>query len=463
MTKIDLQQIGFTDSTSTLINSNSAEIEAKSDTFLSRNGATPNEMLADLDMNGNSILNLPSPTSVTEPLRLQDLVNFTGGTLTVQDPYNDTSSVVGNTGAFWFTGSSAAKVHKFNRLLVGEATVGGRSAPPSPRDWLETLVEGTTQNSQLTTVNTIGLIGSTGAARASDFFTWSGASNGQGTIGVAGYGINDDSHNQSVWGGYFQGNRNSGAGPTYGVEIQCANFGATTLQDPYNTSPTGWTYTALIGAGAGYPYSTQAIPDNRIPNNTGAAIGIVNNGSRFRKGIVFDQIGLEAAIGQGGAGVALETATGQSWRVLSATNTTQIEMYGSTTGFSIKGPTASQLNIFGTDATSYTQIIYNGSGRVFQTGVGNASEAGIGVANKYFIYDATGGLVRLSLDSTGLLNLVGTMQMDALRIDQTPTAVGTGAKTISNAADSSTNLGHYISVNLNGTTYFIPCGTVALT
>lgn len=79
MTKIDLQQIGFTDSTSTLINQNSAEIETKSDTFLSRNGATPNEMLADLDMNGNQILNLSAPASGTEPVRLQDLNTIIGG------------------------------------------------------------------------------------------------------------------------------------------------------------------------------------------------------------------------------------------------------------------------------------------------------------------------------------------------------------------------------------------------
>lgn len=47
--------------------------------------------------------------------------------------------------------------------------------------------------------------------------------------------------------------------------------------------------------------------------------------------------------------------------------------------------------------------------------------------------------------------------------DQTPVAIGTGAKTVASGADSSTNLGKYISVVINGTTYFIPCGTVALT
>lgn len=52
---------------------------------------------------------------------------------------------------------------------------------------------------------------------------------------------------------------------------------------------------------------------------------------------------------------------------------------------------------------------------------------------------------------------------DSLRVNQVPTAIGTGVKTISNAADGTTNFGHYFSVNLNGTTYYIPCGATAPT
>jgi hypothetical protein len=90
MTKIDLQNIAFTDSTSTLINANSFEIETKSDTFLSRDGATPNEMLTDLDMNSNQIFNLPTPSTPTEPLRAQDLASFISGSLTIPDLQNIT-------------------------------------------------------------------------------------------------------------------------------------------------------------------------------------------------------------------------------------------------------------------------------------------------------------------------------------------------------------------------------------
>lgn len=50
-----------------------------------------------------------------------------------------------------------------------------------------------------------------------------------------------------------------------------------------------------------------------------------------------------------------------------------------------------------------------------------------------------------------------------VRIDQAASTVGTGTKTISNAADSSTNFGKYFSINLNGTTVYVPCSTVAPT
>ena len=42
-------------------------------------------------------------------------------------------------------------------------------------------------------------------------------------------------------------------------------------------------------------------------------------------------------------------------------------------------------------------------------------------------------------------------------------SIGTGTKTISNAADSSTNFGKYIVANINGVAIYIPCGTVAPT
>lgn len=61
------------------------------------------------------------------------------------------------------------------------------------------------------------------------------------------------------------------------------------------------------------------------------------------------------------------------------------------------------------------------------------------------------------------VDVQGPFRADSLRIDQAASTVGTGAKTISNAADSSTNFGKYFSFSLNGTTVYVPCGTVAPT
>jgi hypothetical protein len=50
--------------------SNNALTETALENTLSRDGTSPNMMAADLDMNSNSILNLPSPTVSTEPVTL---------------------------------------------------------------------------------------------------------------------------------------------------------------------------------------------------------------------------------------------------------------------------------------------------------------------------------------------------------------------------------------------------------
>lgn len=52
---------------------NNAAIIASVENTLSRDGTAPNQMLADLDMNGHRILNLPIAISGTEPVTLNDL------------------------------------------------------------------------------------------------------------------------------------------------------------------------------------------------------------------------------------------------------------------------------------------------------------------------------------------------------------------------------------------------------
>lgn len=63
------------------INANSDLIEAALEKTLSRDGTSPNQMLADLDMNSHRILNLPQAVSDTEPVRYREFNEASNTTL----------------------------------------------------------------------------------------------------------------------------------------------------------------------------------------------------------------------------------------------------------------------------------------------------------------------------------------------------------------------------------------------
>lgn len=76
MSKVTLQRIStFQNDVSApaAFNANMTLLEAIIDTLLSRDGTSPNQVTADLDMNSKRVLNLPSPVSGSEPARLTDL------------------------------------------------------------------------------------------------------------------------------------------------------------------------------------------------------------------------------------------------------------------------------------------------------------------------------------------------------------------------------------------------------
>lgn len=59
-----------------VINQNFAALQTLADTLLSRDGAIPNQMVALLDMNGHKVINLPVPTTPTEPARHGDIQQY---------------------------------------------------------------------------------------------------------------------------------------------------------------------------------------------------------------------------------------------------------------------------------------------------------------------------------------------------------------------------------------------------
>lgn len=84
MPKVTLNNISSGYASTSALNDNFALIETAFDNTLSLDGSTPNSMGADLDMNSNSILNLPYPASSTEPVRLLDIQGLSVSPLPAQ-------------------------------------------------------------------------------------------------------------------------------------------------------------------------------------------------------------------------------------------------------------------------------------------------------------------------------------------------------------------------------------------
>jgi hypothetical protein len=76
------------------INANTAVISNAIDNTISRDGTSPNQMNAPLDMNSQQIINLPSPATNNSPLRLTDLNKFVGGGTIANIPAGGTTNQV---------------------------------------------------------------------------------------------------------------------------------------------------------------------------------------------------------------------------------------------------------------------------------------------------------------------------------------------------------------------------------
>lgn len=235
----------------------------------------------------------------------------------------DVSTIVGNIGTFW-TNAGPAVVNGFNRVFIGEANLGGTGVPPVPKDWCESLLNGTVQNAQLASVNAIGTLAVLGASRTGDFRAAVGLPSG-GSQGNTGIGVNNDN-----------GSGLPIAAGVVGIGIHQSTTGVTINQfdvnsnvpvvdiSPWVTTPNGSCYSLLITSGA-YP--------NLGTQNVSAALAIgPGTNTVFRKGIVVDALALDPAVGS----VVLEMATGQTIRWLASDNVTiNAQITGYSGGFTI--------------------------------------------------------------------------------------------------------------------------------
>jgi len=81
LSKITLNRVASLINAPTTLNGIISQIESAFDRVLFRDGLTPNQMSADLDMNNKRIYNLPAPQSSNDPVRLQDVVPSVNGIL----------------------------------------------------------------------------------------------------------------------------------------------------------------------------------------------------------------------------------------------------------------------------------------------------------------------------------------------------------------------------------------------
>lgn len=165
-------------------------------------------------------------------------------------------------------------------LLVdsGLAFVGYVNPSNVNSNWVETTRPNSTSIATTSIVSKSGLIGLVTASRSSD----NACTGCMGVIGIESIVLNDNTTNvQYAYGGYFEATRKLGAGTTHGIEIDVRNDDTLVPLYPNNMFSPGATPGLWVGSGA-----------EAGSQNNSAAIGIVANGSKWDKGILFDQNGL---------------------------------------------------------------------------------------------------------------------------------------------------------------------------
>jgi hypothetical protein len=108
---------------------------------------------------------------------------------------------------------------------------------------------------------------------------------------------------QYAYGQYIEAVREAGAGTTHAAEFDVRNKGALVAVTPNNMFSTGTTPGLWVASGAGY-----------AETNNSAAIGIVANGTKWDKGIVFDVNGLSARADTQKEAVTLGYKHALTWR-----------------------------------------------------------------------------------------------------------------------------------------------------
>jgi len=154
-------------------------------------------------------------------------------------------------------------------------------------------------NATASSVSPTGSVGTMGVCRTSDAIS-------ADCLAAMGFALNDNTTTpHGSWAGYFESRRYAGASNAIDAEFDMVNLGSVVVNAPWGFAPAGISPDLWLSCGR---------PD--ISGSVGCtdAIGVVNNGAVFEKGIVFEQNALDAT--QGGiapGGIAFEMANGQQF------------------------------------------------------------------------------------------------------------------------------------------------------
>jgi hypothetical protein len=201
-------------------------------------------------------------------------------------------------GMFWYDYGGRIS-REAGRLFVGAAADNDGRLTNTVTDWLTTAMHQgrnaafqTTNTAQFASIQQIGQIAILAGTRASDI-------NGKtsGTIGVASFAQSDSTYASTAYAFYGEAWKSADTPGTAQVyEGDIINLGSVVDINPYHMFADGLTVNLWVASGGEVSGAHSAT----------AAIGIVNNGARYRKGIVFGALALEAN------GIAMELASGHN-------------------------------------------------------------------------------------------------------------------------------------------------------
>lgn len=254
-----------------------------------------------------------------------------------------------------YSGCRAVSLSDSESVYNKGTKIGSMSA------WVRTAFGPLEDTSDLMVLSRTGTYAFVSATRSSDYTTAPPAANA--TIGITGFALNDRTSPQvSVYAGYYEAVRDSGAGTTLGIEIDCVNRGSNLSSTPYASIPTGTTAALWLASGG-----EEAVTASTL------GLGFAKNGTTFNTGVCFGSDSITGTDGVTGTGIAVAMAKGHTlaW-------------------YSPNGSIVGSILSTAVDGTTAQQIEFSSTGLILSDPTADAFY--VGLTAKHKLYDVSGKL-----------------------------------------------------------------------